>query len=158
MKERGWSITAIANDLGRDRKMIRAYLNGERAPGVRARSAPDRIEHPSFLTSSSATATTRTSGRAPCSTRSSRSAARSTTRASLVRRAWRRSIRTVKRVRVSRDATPSRSFTHRARRFSGTGSNVGVFPGDRRPTCSWAHCPTRVGSGARSVNQWISPT
>jgi transposase len=44
LKERGWSITAIANHLGRDRKTIRAYLNGERAPGVRARSAPDPLE------------------------------------------------------------------------------------------------------------------
>ena len=44
LKERGWSITAIANHLGRDRKTIRAYLNGERAPGVRTRSAPDPLE------------------------------------------------------------------------------------------------------------------
>ncbi|MHB1210295.1 MAG: terminase gpP N-terminus-related DNA-binding protein, partial [Acidimicrobiales bacterium] len=29
LKERGWSITAIATHLGRDRKTIRAYLNGE---------------------------------------------------------------------------------------------------------------------------------
>ena len=43
LKERGWSITAIANHLGRDRKTIRAYLNGERVPGVR-RSAPDPLE------------------------------------------------------------------------------------------------------------------
>jgi transposase len=44
LKERGWSITAIATHLGRDRKTIRAYLNGERAPGVRARSAPNPLE------------------------------------------------------------------------------------------------------------------
>jgi len=44
LKERGWSITAIANHLGRDRKTIRAYLNGDRVPGVRARSAPDPLE------------------------------------------------------------------------------------------------------------------
>jgi hypothetical protein len=44
LKERGWSITAIANHLGRDRKTIRAYLNGDRAPGVRARSVPDPLE------------------------------------------------------------------------------------------------------------------
>jgi hypothetical protein len=44
LKERGWSITAIANHLGRDRKTIRAYLNGERVPGVRVRSAPDPLE------------------------------------------------------------------------------------------------------------------
>jgi transposase len=44
LKERGWSITAIANHLGRDRKTIRAYLNGQRVPGVRLRSAPDPLE------------------------------------------------------------------------------------------------------------------
>ena len=44
LKERGWSITAIATHLGRDRKTIRAYLNGERVPGVRARVAPDSLE------------------------------------------------------------------------------------------------------------------
>jgi transposase len=44
LKERGWSITAIANHLGRDRKTIRAYLNGERVPGVRVRCAPDPLE------------------------------------------------------------------------------------------------------------------
>jgi transposase len=44
LKERGWSITAIATHLGRDRKTIRAYLNGERVPGVRVRSAPDPLE------------------------------------------------------------------------------------------------------------------
>ena len=44
LKERGWSITAIANHLGHDRKTIRAYLKGERVPGVRARVAPDPLE------------------------------------------------------------------------------------------------------------------
>ena len=44
LKERGWSIPAIANHLGHDRKTIRAYLKGERAPGVRARSAPNPLE------------------------------------------------------------------------------------------------------------------
>ena len=43
LKERGWSISAIARHLDRDRKTVRAYLNGDRQPGVRvtvgARSA-----------------------------------------------------------------------------------------------------------------------
>ena len=34
--KRGWTISAIARHLGHDRKTIRAYLNGERAAGVRA--------------------------------------------------------------------------------------------------------------------------
>ena len=41
LRARGWTITAIANHLGRDRKTIRAYLNGERAPGARKPAAVD---------------------------------------------------------------------------------------------------------------------
>ena len=41
---RGWTISAIARHLGRDRKTIRAYLTGARQPGVRARTAPDPFE------------------------------------------------------------------------------------------------------------------
>jgi transposase len=43
LRERGWSISAIARHLERDPKTIRAYLNGERAPGRRASSAPDPL-------------------------------------------------------------------------------------------------------------------
>jgi transposase len=41
LRTKGWSITAIANHLGHDRKTIRAYLNGERRPGERT---PARAE------------------------------------------------------------------------------------------------------------------
>jgi predicted transcriptional regulator len=41
---RGWSISKIARHLGIDRKTVRAYLNGERAPGQRARSTPEVFE------------------------------------------------------------------------------------------------------------------
>jgi len=41
---RGWSISAIARHLGRDRKTVRAYVHGERTPGVRRRAAPDPLE------------------------------------------------------------------------------------------------------------------
>lgn len=44
LKERGWSISAIARHTGRDRKTIRAYLSGERQPGVRRQSLPDPFE------------------------------------------------------------------------------------------------------------------
>ena len=37
----GWSIASIARHLGRDRKTIRAYLDGDRVPGQRQRSSPD---------------------------------------------------------------------------------------------------------------------
>lgn len=41
---RGWSISAIARHIGRDRRTVRAYLRGERTPGVRARPVPDPLE------------------------------------------------------------------------------------------------------------------
>ena len=41
LRGQGWTISAIARHLGRDRKTIRAYLRGERTPGARARRTPD---------------------------------------------------------------------------------------------------------------------
>ncbi|MGH3032718.1 MAG: Mu transposase domain-containing protein [Gaiellaceae bacterium] len=43
LHRRGWSISAIARHLGRDRKTIRAYLRGERAPGLRRSAVPDHF-------------------------------------------------------------------------------------------------------------------
>lgn len=39
--KRGWSVSAIARHLGRDRKTVRGYLSGERRPGERRRVGPD---------------------------------------------------------------------------------------------------------------------
>ena len=44
LRRQGWTISAIARHLGRDRKTIRAYLRGDREPGVRARPAADPFE------------------------------------------------------------------------------------------------------------------
>lgn len=41
---RGWSISAIARHLGRDRKTVRAYVRGDRRPGVRRSAVPDPLE------------------------------------------------------------------------------------------------------------------
>jgi transposase len=38
LRKQGWTISAIARHVGRDRKTVRAYLNGEREPGVRKRT------------------------------------------------------------------------------------------------------------------------
>src|SRR6266540_625945 len=42
LRERGWSVAAIARHLGRDPKTVRAYVRGERTPG-RRRPAPDPL-------------------------------------------------------------------------------------------------------------------
>src|SRR5436190_16871749 len=44
LHERGWSISAIARHLGRDRGTIREHLNGTRQAGVRRPSRPDPLE------------------------------------------------------------------------------------------------------------------
>ena len=43
LKERGWSISAIARHLERDRKTIRSYLSGDRQPGVRSSVVVDPL-------------------------------------------------------------------------------------------------------------------
>ena len=43
LRERGWSVSAIARHLGRDRKTVRAYLEGKREPGRRRPGGPDRF-------------------------------------------------------------------------------------------------------------------
>jgi transposase len=40
LHERGWSISAIARHVGRDRKTVRAYINGQRTPGRRSDDTP----------------------------------------------------------------------------------------------------------------------
>lgn len=44
LRDRGWTITAIARHLGRDPKTIRGYLSGAREPGKRRGSGTDRFE------------------------------------------------------------------------------------------------------------------
>jgi transposase len=44
LKNRGWSISAIARHTGHDRKTVRGCLSGEREPGVRAKPADDLFD------------------------------------------------------------------------------------------------------------------
>lgn len=41
LRQRGWSISAIARHVGRTRRTVRANLSGNRVPGRRASSGPD---------------------------------------------------------------------------------------------------------------------
>lgn len=44
LRNRGWTISAIARHTGRDRKTVRSYLNGTSTPGVRRRPGVDPFE------------------------------------------------------------------------------------------------------------------
>jgi transposase len=44
LRKRGWTISEIARHIGRDRKTVRAYLAGERQPGVRVSEVPDPFD------------------------------------------------------------------------------------------------------------------
>jgi hypothetical protein len=44
LRARGWSVSAIARHLDKDRKTVRAYLSGQRVPGQRKPAGPDRFE------------------------------------------------------------------------------------------------------------------
>jgi transposase len=44
LRRQGWTISAIARHLGRDRKTVRAYLDGDRVAGGRVSSVPDPFE------------------------------------------------------------------------------------------------------------------
>lgn len=37
LQKQGWSLSAIARHVGRDRKTVRAYLNGDRQPAATSR-------------------------------------------------------------------------------------------------------------------------
>jgi transposase len=50
LRQQGWSISAIARHLGRDRETVCNYLNGDRVPGQRRRSEPDPfVEYVPYL-------------------------------------------------------------------------------------------------------------
>ncbi len=44
MRHQGWSVSAIARCMGRDRKTVRAYLNGERTVGARAVTSDEFLQ------------------------------------------------------------------------------------------------------------------
>ena len=44
LREQGWSISAIARHLGRNRETVRNHLNGTRVAGERRRAEPDPFE------------------------------------------------------------------------------------------------------------------
>ena len=81
LRRRGWTISAIARHLERDRKTVRAYLRGERQPGQRRSAGDDAFERFAGYVGDDC-ARTRICGRACSTTRRSHSATRAPTRPS----------------------------------------------------------------------------
>ena len=51
LSQRGWSISAIARHLERDRKTVRSYLKGDSVPGARRPANPDALaEYRAYVT------------------------------------------------------------------------------------------------------------
>jgi transposase len=44
LRAQGWSVSAIARHLGRDRKTVRAYLSSQRTPGVRRPTGEEPVD------------------------------------------------------------------------------------------------------------------
>ena len=156
LRERGWSIAAIARHLGRDPKTIRAYVRGERTPG-RRRSAPDPLgpfvaylaarfaDDPHIWASALYEEVTRL-GYGLSDVSFARHSAGV---------AW---VRTARPARACGAGPRSRSPTHQAPNTSGTGSSAARPPGAGPRTCCLAPCPTQGGSAGCSPTPWTSPT
>ena len=158
LRERGWSISAIARHLGHDRKTIRGYLNGDRQPGYTAQSPSPTRWRWSRTTSGSASPTTPTSGPAPSTTRSSLSATRCSYPSF------------VRQIRERRPASALRGVPrregqrhHRDRPSAGRGDPVGLVRATKRAVggdrlCAARH-PAAFGSHPRRAGRilWTRP-
>ena len=146
---RGCSIAAIARHIGRDRRTVRAYLRGDRMPGVRHRSVPDPLGP--FIPYITARfdddphlwLTTLIGELVPLG----------------YPRSYPTFVRAVRAAGLRPHCEPCHGVSGRATieiehprgpRSSGTGSSAGRRPGAAPRSCSWAPCLTRAGSGACS--------
>ena len=152
LHKRGWSISAIARHLDRDRKTVRAYINGDRVPGVRRDERLDVLAPfaaylaARFVDDPHLWASALYDEIVPLGyPRSYVTFARQLRLAGL--------RPTVRPARGWRVVTRSRSTTTRARRSSGTGSNAAARRGAVSRMCCWARCRTRAGCAAC----WPSP-
>ena len=155
--KRGWSISAIARHLDRDRKTVRAYLNGDRQPGVRRSSAPDPLAP--FVGLRAGPVRRRPAPVGDGVVRRGRAARLRAllSDASSASSASAGCARTARRARGVRAATRSRSIIRRVRRSSGTGSSGAGRRGAAPRTCCWARCRTRAAPVACWPSRWTRP-
>ncbi len=158
LHRRGWSISAIARHLERDRKTVRAYVAGQRSPGVRRSAVPDPLKpFAPYLAARFADDPHLTADRPLRRGRPARlSAQLSELRPGRPRRGPAAPLRAVpggQRSGDDRDRAPAGRGDLR-----GTGSSAAMRPGAGPRTSSWAPCPTRAGSGASSPRRSTRPT
>jgi hypothetical protein len=154
LSRRGWSISAIARHLDRDRKTVRSYLAGERVPGVRRPAGPDSLASfaayvaARFADDPHLWASALFDEVIPLGyDRSYVSFARQLRLAGL-----RRIARHAQGLAAGRR---SRSATRRVRRSSGTGSSGAGRRGPGPRTCCPARCRTRAGPAVSWPGAWI---
>ena len=153
--KRGWTISAIARHLDCDRKTVRAYLSGERTPGVR------RTE---CLTRSTSTAPMWRPVRrrpAPVGLGPVRRGGRP--RVSLVLCSFARQLR-LAGLRPHCEACSGVKGRETIEIDHPSGEEIQwdwferrKAPGARRPMGCSARCPTRGGPGGCSPSPWTSP-
>ena len=159
LRQRGWSISAIARHLGRDRKTVRAYLFGERVPGERAPAEADpfdpfevyvrqRLSDDPHVWASALFDEVAALGY-------------SQSYPTLVRKIRHRRLRPFCGACAGTRVVLQRlSIIHRVRRSSGTGQNSGTPPGGPEPVCWLVSCRTRalfaLGSlRVRTSHTWL---
>ena len=145
LRRRGWTISAIARHLGRDRKTVRAYLEGG-ASRASAGAAPDPFEPFEPYVRERLADDPHCGGRC-CTTRSSRSATRAATSPSYV------SCAGAGCARAARPAPGVGPGHHRDRPPPGEEIQWDWFERRRRPgagrrICWSGRCPTRAGCAA----------
>ena len=149
LRKQGWSISAIARHLGRDRKTDPRPPGREAGGRASASGATRSLRAVRALSARPSRARTPTSGRAPSMTRWSPSDSPRSYQ-SFTRGLRARELRPHCEAcsRVSRAGPPSRSTIPPVRRSSGTGSSCPKLPGVATPTCWSARCRARASSGA----------
>jgi hypothetical protein len=159
LSTRGWSISAIARHLARNRKTVRSYMNNQRTPGVRARSdvpyppaSCEKYVIARFADDHQVGGTVLFEELVTLGY-DHRASRRSSARCATVV-----CDHTARRARECRAATRPRLTIRRAKRSGGTGSSAGVLPGVAPPPSCTARCPTPAGYEGCWPCRWTMPT
>ncbi len=158
LRKRGWSISAIARHVGRDRKTVKAYLHGKREVGIRAPAGDDAFA--AYLTYSTARLVEDPHLWATALFDEVTALGYDRSYPSFTRALRRRGVRRRASRAIRRRAVRSRSSTTRpGRKPNGTGLNCRTHPPAGTGTasahiCWWERCLTLQSGAECCVNRW----